>query len=400
MIGFIAYAFRNVWRSRVRTVALLTIICAGVAVLALIAAGYEDLFYTAGLESVEADGDILLVDETKDGSGAMTRDDYLSARERLLESGLVREVLSTSAIEGIVGGIERSAPCSGIAVEGRASVANGDAPMADGVVPATMGESLAKTLGVKKGDILDGLVNDCGMALRLEKTVRTEALLKDRFYLELPVEAFLELDEKPDIASIKIWLTEGLSPPTLNSESRSQGYAEAEALISSIPELSGYAVYSMPRRNTRVDQIVRIYRTNYRVVLSVVVLTLFLAFLNVLALSVHERQQELGTLRSLGTPLSRIRLLLLCETLMIAAISWAIGAAFSVIASAIINANGGLVFAAPPGETADITVGSRLYPSSVLGIGALVVLGALAACVVSAAALGRSSVVEQLEVRD
>lgn len=393
MTRLINYAFRNIWRSRVRTIALLTIISIGVTVLVLIAAGYEDLFDSASMESVAKDGDMLFVNEAEAGIGSMSWESYLSVKAKLMASGVVKGVRASTIVEGIVGSVDRSAPCSGLAVEN--GVKSGD-----GIIGVTLGESLAKTLGVSQGEMLGGLINDCGMTLRLEKTVKTESLLKDRFYLEIPVEAFLERDEAPEVSSISIWLNDGVSSPMLNADSDSRGYRDALAFCSSIPELENYTLNSMPKKNTRVDQIVQIYRTNYRVVLVVVALTLFLAFLNVLALSVYERQQELGTLRSIGTPIIQIRFLLLCETLMIAILSWIIGITVSEIASVLINANGGLVFAAPPGETSDITVGSKLSVVNMLQIGAVIVLGALAASFISAMSLSKSSVVQQLEVRD
>lgn len=395
----ISYAFRNIWRSRIRTIALLTIISIGVTVLILIAAGYEDLFEAVTIGSLADNGDLFFVNELDAVGSSMTWESYLSVKKKLMETGLIQSVRAKTTVTGIIGSIERSAPCSGIAVESDLKAENA-IRSEDGIYEVSFGTSLASTLGVTQGDLLGGLINDCGMTLRLEKTIKSEALLKDRFYLEIPITVFLDKDEPPEVSSINIWLNESVSSPSLNADSDSQGYRKAVEFSVLIPELETYTLYSMPKKNTRVDQIVQIYRTNYQVVLIVVVLTLFLAFLNVQALSVYERQQELGTLRSMGTPLGQIRFLIICETLMIASFAWIIGIAVSGIVSVLINANGGLVFSAPPGETSDITIGSKLSVVNMVYIGVLVILGALVASCISVLSLGKSSVVQQLEVRD
>ncbi|HHU36867.1 MAG TPA: FtsX-like permease family protein [Treponema sp.] len=411
MKRIILYAFRNIWRSRVRTIALVTIISIGVAVLILIAAGYEDLFDSVTSDTVSAEGDMHFVYDptgtdsggnatgsagsvsSNNGAAVMQWETYLAVKDRLLASGLVKDVRAETSVTGIIGGTERSAPCSGIAVEN-------DFSSVDDVYPVTLGIALAKTLGVGEGDSVGGLVNDLGMTLKVEKTVKTEVLLKDRFYLEIPISVFLDWEDFPEVTSMHLWLKKSVTSPTLTVNSDSPDYQEILFLSNSIPELQNYTLYSIPKKNTKVEQIVQIYRTNNQVVLVVVALTLFLAFLNVLALSVYERQQELGTLRSMGTPISQIRLLIICETIMIALLSWLIGITVAIIGSVIIQARGGLVFAPPPGEIDNITIGSKLSLVNMCATALVVIVGASLAALITTAKLGSSSVVEQLEPRD
>ena len=320
-------------------------------------------------------------------------DGYLAVKERLLSGELVRCVRAEADIEGIVGTSTVSAPCSGSAFEAGETVSL-DA------VPAVMGVSLARTLGVSKGTVLGGLIADCGMTLVVSDIVKTEAALRDRFYVQIPMDALIKAEANPEIDEIRVWLTDGVRSPSLDREGGSKGYDEEAIKIAGMPELAAYEIRSIPAGNTEVNKIVGVYRTNYHVVQIVVCLTLVLAFLNVLSLSVYERQQELGTLRSMGTSVARIRAMLVAETVMVALISWGIGTVLAAAGSAIINARGGLVFPAPPGSASDIRVGMLFSLAKAAQTGALVLAGAVISAFASSRKLGSASVVEQLEVRD
>lgn len=397
MIRLLAFAFRNVFRSPARSASLAAIATIGACVLILIAAGYEDLFHNAAAQSVASDGDILLTrEEIADGiakAATLTWTEYQQARQRLLSSPFVKDVRAESKIDGIVGTAERSAPCSGSAFE--------DGERVDGeVIPATMGDALARTLGIAKGAEVGGLVADCGMTLKVTELVKTEATLRDRFYVRIPIDALVSAEANPQVDAIRVWLKEGVSAPSLDRESGSAGYDGALKALAGMPELRGYAVRSMPKGNTEINKIVGVYRSNYRVVAIVVGLTIALAFLNVLSLSIYERQQELGTLRSMGTPVAQIRLMLVAETLVVALASCCAASVISAIAGAVINACGGLTFPAPPGEQSDIHVGMLVTASRIAKVSALVLLGGAVSALVGSLKLGTAPIVGQLEIRD
>ncbi len=393
MTRVLAFAFRNIARNRVRSFSLIALASVGVCALILIAAGYEFLFSSATAGSVESDGDIFLVRTKNSADSPVDWDGYLAVKERLLSGELVRCVRAEADIEGIVGTSTVSAPCSGSAFEAGETVSL-DA------VPAVMGVSLARTLGVSKGTVLGGLIADCGMTLVVSDIVKTEAALRDRFYVQIPMDALIKAEANPEIDEIRVWLTDGVRSPSLDREGGSKGYDEEAIKIAGMPELAAYEIRSIPAGNTEVNKIVGVYRTNYHVVQIVVCLTLVLAFLNVLSLSVYERQQELGTLRSMGTSVARIRAMLVAETVMVALISWGIGTVLAAAGSAIINARGGLVFPAPPGSASDIRVGMLFSLAKAAQTGALVLAGAVISAFASSRKLGSASVVEQLEVRD
>ena len=277
MTRLIAFAFRNVFRSSARSASLAAIAMIGACVLILFAAGYVDIFHNAAARSVASDGVILLSREEatvastdaddsaesggasgsagSSGNAAITWSEYQKARQRLLSSPFVRDARAESKIEGIVGTAERSAPCSGSAFEDGERV-EGDK------VPATMGDALARTLGIAKGAEVGGLVADCGMTLKVTDLVKTEATLRDRFYVRIPIDALVRADANPRVDAIRVWLSEGVSAPSLNRESGSAGYDGALKAIAGIPELRGYAIRSMPEGNTEINKIVGVYRSN------------------------------------------------------------------------------------------------------------------------------------------
>ena len=390
MTGPVSLAFRNLLRSRVRALSLLALASAGVCALVLVAGEYEFLFSGAGKSVVEADGDILL---ERIGEEGLRWDGYLEAKENLLGSGLVREVRAESRVDGIVGNADRAVPCAGVAVEDGVTVA-GD------TVPASLGSAIAKTVGASKGSLVGGLIADCGMTLEVTEVVETEASLRDRFYARIPMDALVGLGENPTVDSVRIWLEEGVSSPGLDRESGSRGYDGTVRLLASIEGLSGYAIRSMPAGNTEINKIVGVYRTNYRVVATTVVITMFLAFLNVLSLTVHEREREIGTLRAMGTTTGGVRIMLASEAAMAALLAWAIGTTLALAAAAAINGIGGITLPPPPTATEEIRIGMAITARKVAEAFAFTALSALASAVLCTTRLGNADIVRQLEIRD
>ena len=398
MTGPVSLAFRNLLRSRVRALSLLALASAGVCALVLVAGEYEFLFAGAGKSSVESDGDILL-ERKGEGDGALRWDGYLAVKKRLLDSGLVRASRAESRVDGIIGTVDRTAPCAGVAVEDGVAVA-GAGTIASDVVPASLGSAIAKTVGASKGSLVGGLIADCGMTLEVTEVVATEASLRDRFYARIPMDALVGLNENPTVDSVRIWLVDGVSSPGLDRESHSRGYDDAVRLLASIEGLSGYTIRSMPAGNTEINKIVGVYRTNYRVVATTVVITVFLAFLNVLSLTVHEREREIGTLRAMGTTVRGVRAMLASEAAIAAVIAWAIGAGLALLAAAAINGIGGITLPPPPTATEEIRIGMTITARKVAEAFAFTALSALASAALCTARLGNADIVRQLEIRD
>jgi putative ABC transport system permease protein len=367
----------------------------------LIAGGYQYIFDSLKNESLAADGDIRLDAESPEA--ALAWDSYRAVKERLLSGGLFASVLAEAEINGLVGTAERSVPCSGVALEGNTildgsivleSVFEGD--VLENPVPASIGVSLARTLGVSPGTLLSGFIADCGLTLEIAELVQTESALKDRFYIALPLETLLRRGADITIKNLRIRLKKSLSAPSLNRDGDSPDYAAALALIRDIPELAPFTLYSLKEGNTATNKIVGVYRTNYRVIEAVIMISLCLAFLNVLSLSIYERRQEFGTLRAMGTPVFHIRFLLITETLLIAAAAWIAGVLISTALGFLVNAAGGAVFPPPPGRSAVLRGGIRLSAAKTLTAGLPLATGALGGVLMSTLFFGKTGIVKQL----
>jgi ABC-type lipoprotein release transport system permease subunit len=393
MRRLIGYAVRNVWRSRTRGLGLTGLLAAAVMVMILIADGYAFLFDAVARSQERAQGSFWFVHEA---GGALPYSAYLGLKRALLADDRIGDVRAEAPVSGLLGTEERSAPVTGIALEAIAS--GGVAAESTAAIDLDLGQALATTLAAAPGDMLSGFLLDRGFTLAVKNVVATEAQVLDRFYVRLRLEDIVSRGVDPAVTGIHVWLKPAAA---------AAGYSGKDAALASFiselsarPELAGYSAYSSALGNTRADQIVRVYDENYRVVMLVVGLTMVLALVNVLSLNVRERSQELGTLRSLGTPIRRLRLMVLVEAVAVALIAWSVGSILSLVAGMVVNAAGGLTFPPPPTSDTPIHIGLSWTTEAFLRSGATAVLGAVVAALAAAAGLGRRSVIEQLCVRD
>jgi cell division protein FtsX len=389
-----AYAFYNVWRSKTRTFLLIALVSVGITVLLLVAAACQRLFYTAAGESLEADGDLWLVANTRQGEDAfLLWDAYIPLKEKLLETGLFETIWGETDISGLIGNGDRSAPCSGRAIEDGITAG-------EEYTQAVIGESLAAAMDLSRGSFATGFIEDCGLTLEIQDSIVTEASLKDRFYIELPLNALLQRELKPRITTIHFRFRNKTPFPGLDSNRNSPDYEKILQSIAVFPELREFSRHGISENNTTVNRIVNVYRSNYAIIEAVIFLTIFLALLNVLSLSVYERQQELGTLRAMGTPVFSIRLLVTIETVFIALIALAPAIATSTLISVAINAVGGITFPPPPGSSSELHLGTMVSLQSVLQTGAVIITGSVIAGMLCTLSIGKRSIVALLEIRN
>jgi ABC-type lipoprotein release transport system permease subunit len=389
-----AYAFYNVWRSKARTILLITLVSIGVTVLLLIAAAYQYLFYAAAGESLETNGDLWLVANEKQGEDTILFwDAYIPLKEKLLKTGWFESIRGETDISGLIGNGDRSAPCSGRAVE-------------DGIIAgeeytrAVIGKSLAAAMELSRGSFAVGFIEDCGLTMKIQDIITTEASLKDRFFIELSLNALLQREINPRITTIHFRFRNKAPFPGLNSVRNSPGYENILKTIAAFPELREFTRYGISENNTTVNKIVDVYRTNYKVIEAVIFLTIFLAFLNVVSLSVYERQQEWGTLRAMGTPAFSIRLLITIETLCIAFMALILSIAASAGISFVINATGGITFPPPPGSGNELHLGAIVSMKKVLQTGAVLIAGAGFTGMLCTLYIGKRSIVTLLAIRN
>jgi ABC-type lipoprotein release transport system permease subunit len=375
-------AFRNVFRSPKRSLSLLALMCSAFLAITLIKAGYAYMFANVRKSVAAGSGDVRFSLKEDAGLGL---EEYRSLKARILADGRFRETRAAIPVQGLVGTEANSAPASGLAIEGGFAGWKGG----DGSVKADVGEALARTLGVKEGDSFSGLLNDSGFDLVLASVVKTEARTLDRFFIRLPLEALEERGARTVVDTVSIWF----SPA---AEDRKAAIEELRAW----PEFQRYQCSAYELGNTVANSIVNVYEDNFRVVLAVVVATMLLALSNVMLLSSWERGQEWGTMLALGNRFPDLVLVLALEALILALAASAIGGALTVAISAAVNALGGITLPPPPTATGPMHIGlSPEAASFALALCASLCCG-LAAALLAAWGLRRSTIIELLFERN
>ncbi|MDR2601447.1 MAG: hypothetical protein LBC53_03210 [Spirochaetaceae bacterium] len=216
---------------------------------------------------LEANGDLWLIADTRQGEdNYLFWDAYISLKEKLLKTELFQTIQGEVEISGLIGNSERSAPCSGRAVENRTITE-------EEYTSAAIGETLAASMGLSPGSFAMGFIEDCGLTIKIQNIIKTEASLKDRFYIELSLSALLQQEINPKINTIRFWFRNNTPFPGLNSNRNSPDYENVLKTISAFPELHGFTQYGISKNNTTVNKIVNVYRTNYTVIEVVVLLT-------------------------------------------------------------------------------------------------------------------------------
>jgi ABC-type lipoprotein release transport system permease subunit len=382
MIRALALAARGLARAPGRSLGLIALTCSGFLAVAMVRAGYADMFDRIRSGYARSEGDFTLV--LSKGSG-LSLGEYRRLKPRIAALGPFSAVRASVPIEGLIGLGERSAPASGLAIED--SGLEGDT--AGRPIEAQLGEGLARTLGAAPGDELSALLGDSGYDLALAGAVKTGAATLDRFFVRMPLEQLEDGDPSPCVDRIRVWLADPGRP-----------LAGAIAGLRSLPELSGYEARAYELGNTEVNSVVDVYEGSFRVVLAAVAATLLLALGNATLISSWERGAEWGTMLALGAGFPRVASTLVLESALIGAAASAAGCLIALASSAAVNLLGGLAFPPPPTQVEPIIVRFKPEAGSLALASALAMACSLIAALVAALGIGRRTVVELLFERN
>jgi ABC-type lipoprotein release transport system permease subunit len=378
----VVLAFRNLFRSPKRSFALLLLMCMSFLALTLIKAGYADMFARIKKSFTASRGDLSF---TLSGAEGMRISEYAAFKEGLIRSGRVSAVKAAVPVQGLVGTDSGSAPISGYAVEGAFADRRGE----EGSIEAELGIALAGSLGLTEGEEFSGLINGSGFSFRVAKVVRTEAKARDRFFLNMPLEALAEREPGATVGWIGMWIAGG---PEVKTDSMRE--------LMSRPELAAYASSAYELGDTEVNSIVRVYEDNFNVVLIVVAATMLLALANVSLLSAWERGPEWGTMLALGSRFASLGAVMVFEALILALAAAAAGGILTLAVSAIVNAAGGISLPPPPTATGPIRIGFKPEWSAFALASSVSALCALAAALMAVRRVRRSSIIELLFERN
>ena len=377
-----AIAGRNLLRSPRRSLALLSLLTAAFLTVTLIRAGYADMFDQVKKSRYASNGHFSFSPRAGTELGWET---YRAVAERAAADGRFTRLSAVMEGEGLVGTEERSAPVSGAAVEG--AFAEWELP--GGAVKAELGSALAASLRLRRGDEFSAFVGGIGFTLVVDDIVETEVAIRDRFFVRLPLEAFVARGGAERINRVRLWT----------------GVADADrrALLSEVrawPGLADCEWQAAELGNTEINAIIRVYEDNFRVILAVTGAVILLALANVMLLSRWERGVELGTLLSLGTPPSRLASILTLESAFLALASCVVGAVLSLAVCAVVNLAGGVTLPPPPTVDYPIRLTLKSEPRAFLLAGGLSLACAVVAGLVAAAGLRRTALIDLLFERN
>ena len=361
MKRWVVLAARNLLRHRRRAVLTGSIVVVGFVAVTMTAGFVSQTFNglrTATIRS--AGGHLRLLDpraagKTDDEAASILLDDWPGLAARLREDRRVVQAMPRLSFFGLVGRGEQSAAYLGTGtvpelekkvslaadtVQSGAFLAN---PEADEVM---LGGGLARAVGAKAGDLVTVMTTtpDGGINAVDATVVAT---------LGYPVK---ELDDRilfmPYAAAARLLKSEGKanSVVVLLRDDRDTAREAADMPKALAAAGRPVAVKTWLDTATFYKQVRLLYVAIFFFMGLVLAIVVILATANTMTMSVFERTREIGTLLAIGMERSSVRTLFLLEGILLGVVGSAIGAVFSLLLRAALNASG-IMLPPPPGAT-------------------------------------------------
>ncbi|MCX7655975.1 MAG: FtsX-like permease family protein [Treponemataceae bacterium] len=252
---------------------------------------------------------------------------------------------------------------------------------------AQIGTALAKALGISEGAWINGITGYESFAAPVEKLVTTESEEQDRFYLSLPYDALGGIDYST-VKTIHIQLSD--------SSFLSLVQEQLQALFKKIPFPLSFTAYNSPEGY--VASVRTIYGDNLRFIIVVLSVTIFFSIAVVFTLSLSERAQELGTMRSFGMQKKQVQIIFQFEALCMSLYGYGIGLFAALCTAYGIHHSGGVKLPPPPTVSQPIVVAFTFSFQYCMIAFFLVILVAQLSAIVVGQRLGKLSVIEQLTI--
>lgn len=392
----IRLASRNVFRQGIRSAMPLLVVALSCFVIILVGGLYQYLFDSLEQSVIRSEGHLRIEIVGTEGTaktGFMTEE--IADQIRSMEG--LRAIAFRSPVSGVIGFGDQSSIFSGQVVDPAAErilrtwpeglPAAGDAHVS-GDEKASVGYLLAEGLGLKTGDWISGIAGYDSFAAEVGPIVHRDSEENDRFFLELPYQAFGGIDYST-IRSVHVQVTD---PASL-----SRVTAEIQAVFDKAG-IAGLKFTESTSSGGYIASVRRIYGDNLRFIMIVLSVTVFFAIATAFTLSITERTQELGTMRSFGARNGHIEALFQIEALYLSIYGFVFGSGLSLLTGFLVNLAGGIELPPPPTVNGSIIVGFAFNPMYLVIAFALVLaVGQLSSLIVTRR-IGRLSVIEQLNL--
>lgn len=348
---------RNLVRHRTRTLSALSAIVFGVVAL-LIASGFIEWIYWAMRESAIQSrlGHIQVMKPGYLERGAADPFKYLLPQTSPVIDALhalpgVKVVTPRLSFSGLISRGEATVSFlgEGVRPEGEAQVSRqlhivaGQGLAAGDSRGVTLGEGLAKSLGVVPGDTVVLLVTAASgginaVELGVEGIFRTTTKAYDDVALRVPIEVAQTLVR---VAGAHLWvvlLDKTDNTETVLSDLRTR-YPEAQSGLHFVPWYEQADFY---------NKTVKLFSKQVNVVWVLIAVVVVLSISNTMIMSVMERTREIGTLLALGFRRAVIWRQFIAEGLMLGATGGLLGLTAGIVLARIISSLG-IPMPPPPG---------------------------------------------------
>jgi len=350
-------ALRNILRNRTRVFSTVLIIAVGLMAL-LIGSGFMLSSYDALQEiAMRSEGHVIVLDDESELVRGGTHQqlsltNWQMIQDQMLDDDRVLRVLPRARFEGLISHGVRSAAFFGTGVDSKEEFrVHGpflrttnelDPWLAQNEVPDLMlGSQLARTLDTKTGDFLILKTQNSSGDLS-EITVRLAGLYEtgiaevDDHTLMVSLETVRVLMGSDNISQLSIYL-----------EQRENA---AEIKNSLQKKYDGVTVQTWTQRAELFDKVKAQYDRIFGVMGVIILVVVFLAISNTIALSIFQRRNEIATLAALGTRPVAIHANFILEACLIGLFATSLGMLLAYLAANAINLSH-VMMPAPPGRT-------------------------------------------------
>ena len=366
----ILLALRNVFRHKIRSLAILLALCLSGIILLLVGGLYNSLFSMIEPQQIEESGHIKIMPQ----SGESLILNYSKLKSIWEDNSFIREALPKRQVSGLAGVDERTALFSGEFV------------YRDHALGVILGKTLAANLKAESGADVNILIGWNGFSIPFEKAILTDSSDRDRVYASIPWEYIEVLGNSDAVSSIALYLTDK-SHITKVETYLKKSFAKRKLLL---------RVSNFSDNRSYFHSVKQIYMNNYYFIIGVIVLTVFFAIFNTVTMVIMERTREIGTLQSFGLTINKIQLLLVLEGLFLWLVGFCLSVVLSYFGQLLINNSGGITLPPPPTVENEIILYCHVPGASY--ILSFVVLGivTLSGTIVSTSRIFRMSVIEKL----
>ncbi len=351
-------ALRNILRDGKRIVATALIIAVGLAAL-LVGSGFMLSTYDSLQEiAIRSEGHVIVLDNAKEEVGGthqqLTLKDWQEIQGELLMDDRIASTLPRARFEGIISHGKYSASFMGTGVDPAEeflvwgpflNTPKGellDPWLSENDMPDVMvGSQLINTLRAEIGDTLTlHSIRTNGetaqLDVRLTGVLHTGTRELDDHTLSVNVSSVAKLLSTDNISQLSIYL--------LN---RKDTAAVKQMLSEQYPHLE---IQSWDQRAELHDKVKAMYDRIFGVMGIIILVVVFLAISNTVALAIYQRHDEIATLGALGTPPLRICLNFILEALLVGTIAVCAGMMLGYAIATAVNA-ADLWMPAPPGRS-------------------------------------------------